>query len=72
VGDLLHSPVQILEPDYSSCFCEDPSAATATRRKVLEQAADTNELVIPAHFAGASAATVRRDGSRFAMGRWAG
>lgn len=72
VGDLLHSPVQILEPDYSSCFCEDPRAAAVTRREVLGQAADTNELVIPAHFAGASAATVQRDGNRFAIGRWAG
>jgi glyoxylase-like metal-dependent hydrolase (beta-lactamase superfamily II) len=71
VGDLLHSPVQILEPGYSSCFCEDPGAAAVTRRRVLERAADTGEVVIPAHFAGASAATVRRDGSRFAIDRWA-
>lgn len=72
VGDLLHSPVQILEPDCSSCFCENPEEAAVTRRKVLEQAADLNELVIPAHFAGASAATVQRDGTRFAITRWAG
>jgi hypothetical protein len=26
-GDTLHVPLQILEPDYSSCFCEDPAAA---------------------------------------------
>ncbi|MFL6056195.1 MAG: MBL fold metallo-hydrolase [Actinoallomurus sp.] len=71
VGDLLHSPVQILEPDYSSCFCEDPAQAAATRRSVLERAADTGELVVPAHFAGAGAAEVRRDGSRFAIERWA-
>lgn len=71
-GDLLHSPVQILEPGYSSCFCEDPRAAAVTRRRVLERAADTGELVIPAHFAGAAAATIRRDGSRFAISRWAG
>ncbi|MFB9840241.1 MBL fold metallo-hydrolase, partial [Actinoallomurus acaciae] len=62
VGDLLHSPVQILRPAYSSCFCEDPAQAAATRRAVLERAADTRELVVPAHFAGAGAAEVRRDG----------
>jgi glyoxylase-like metal-dependent hydrolase (beta-lactamase superfamily II) len=61
-----------LEPGYSSCFCEDPRAAADTRRRVLERAADTGELVVPAHFAGASAATVSRDGNRFAIGRWAG
>jgi glyoxylase-like metal-dependent hydrolase (beta-lactamase superfamily II) len=71
VGDLLHSPVQILEPDYSSCFCEDPAEAARTRRAVLERAADLGELVVPAHFAGPGAAEVRRDGTRFAVRRWA-
>jgi glyoxylase-like metal-dependent hydrolase (beta-lactamase superfamily II) len=71
VGDLLHSPVQILAPEHNSCFCEDPRQAAATRRSVLERAADTGELVVPAHFAGPGAAEVRRDGSRFAIRRWA-
>jgi glyoxylase-like metal-dependent hydrolase (beta-lactamase superfamily II) len=56
VGDVLHSPVQILEPAYSSCFCEDPEQAAATRQRLLERAADEVEIVIPAHFAGAGAA----------------
>jgi glyoxylase-like metal-dependent hydrolase (beta-lactamase superfamily II) len=71
VGDLLHSPVQILEPRYSSCFCENPEQAASTRRSVLERAADTRELVVPAHFAGAGAAEIRRDGGRLAISRWA-
>jgi glyoxylase-like metal-dependent hydrolase (beta-lactamase superfamily II) len=72
VGDVLHSPVQILEPAYSSCFCEDPAQASATRRRLLERAADTAELVVPAHFGGAGAGEVRRDGTRFAITKWAG
>ncbi|MFD7461377.1 MULTISPECIES: MBL fold metallo-hydrolase [unclassified Streptomyces] len=63
VGDLLHSPVQILRPDCSSCFCLDPQRAAASRRRVLERAADEGELVIPAHFAGAGVAEVRREGA---------
>jgi glyoxylase-like metal-dependent hydrolase (beta-lactamase superfamily II) len=70
VGDLVHSPVQVLEPGYSSCFCEDPKQAASTRRSVLERAADTKELVVPAHFAGPGAAEIRRDGSAFAISRW--
>lgn len=70
VGDLLHSPVQILEPDYSSCFCEDRAQAAVTRRRLLERAADTGELVVPAHFAGPGAVEVRRDGDRFAIERF--
>jgi glyoxylase-like metal-dependent hydrolase (beta-lactamase superfamily II) len=69
VGDLLHSPVQILEPSYSSCFCEDGVRAAETRRRVLERAADARELVVPAHFAGSGAAEVRRDGGHFTISR---
>ncbi|MBB2939805.1 glyoxylase-like metal-dependent hydrolase (beta-lactamase superfamily II) [Amycolatopsis bartoniae] len=72
VGDILHSPVQILEPAHNSCFCEDREQAAATRRRVLEQAADEGEIVVPAHFAGAGAVEVRRDGSRFRVRRWVG
>ncbi|WP_372664087.1 MBL fold metallo-hydrolase [Amycolatopsis kentuckyensis] len=72
VGDLLHSPVQILEPEHSSCFCEDPVQAAATRMGVLERAADRGELVVPAHFAGPGAVEVRRDGTKFAVRRQLG
>lgn len=71
VGDMLHSPVQILDPRFNSCFCEDPHMAAATRRAVLEQAADRRELIVPAHFAGPGAVEVRRDGSSFTVSGWA-
>ncbi|PDP89503.1 MBL fold metallo-hydrolase [Glycomyces fuscus] len=70
VGDLLHNPVQILEPDANSCFCEDPAGARATRRRILGRAADDNALVIPAHLGGHGAAEVVRDGDRFAIKGW--
>ncbi|AZM57716.1 MBL fold metallo-hydrolase [Streptomyces sp. WAC 01529] len=71
VGDLLHTPVQILEPGHSSCLCVDPQEAAATRVRVLGRAADERELVVPAHFRGAGAAEVRREGAKFAVSRWA-
>jgi glyoxylase-like metal-dependent hydrolase (beta-lactamase superfamily II) len=71
VGDLLHNPVQIFEPDANSCFCEDPTGARATRRRLLGWAADNHALLIPAHLGGHGAAEVERDGSRFAIKGWA-
>ncbi|WP_405016068.1 MBL fold metallo-hydrolase [Kitasatospora sp. NBC_00070] len=71
VGDLVHSPVQILRPDCSSCFCLDPAEAAASRRRILERAADQRELVVPAHFGGAGAVEVRKAGEGFALGPWA-
>ncbi|MFD4133391.1 MBL fold metallo-hydrolase [Streptomyces goshikiensis] len=72
VGDLLHSPVQILRPSCNSCFCMDRAAAAASRLRILERAADARELVVPAHFGGAGAVEVRRDGTGFALGPWGG
>ncbi|GGJ19999.1 MBL fold metallo-hydrolase [Streptomyces brasiliensis] len=71
VGDLLHSPVQILRPECSSCFCLDPGQAVASRRRVLERAAEERELVVPAHFAGGGGVQVRRTGGGFSLYRWA-
>jgi glyoxylase-like metal-dependent hydrolase (beta-lactamase superfamily II) len=51
-GDALHSPVQIFEPDISTSSCADPRLAAATRRALLEDAVETNRLLVPAHFRG--------------------
>ncbi|WP_221328633.1 MBL fold metallo-hydrolase [Actinoplanes sp. L3-i22] len=50
VGDLIHSPLQVIEPDHEICVSEDPAEAIRTRRRVLARAAATNSLVVPAHF----------------------
>jgi glyoxylase-like metal-dependent hydrolase (beta-lactamase superfamily II) len=71
VGDLLHSPVQILRPECNSRFCLDPAQAAATRRRVLQRALDERELVVPAHFAGAGAVEVREARHGFSLHRWA-
>ncbi|GAA5068066.1 MBL fold metallo-hydrolase [Nocardia callitridis] len=70
VGDMVHTPMQLLHPTCSSCLCLDPTEAASTRQRVLERAADRRELVIPAHFAGAAAVEIRRAGSRFEFGEW--
>ena len=71
VGDLLHTPLQIVEPDTNSCFCEDPAQARATRHRLLGWAADNNALVLPAHLGGHGGVQVERDGGRFAISSWA-
>ncbi len=69
-GDLLHTPLQLHAPHLSSCFCHDRPAAARTRRTVLEWAADHTALVIPAHFAGAGAVEIERNGSGFNARLW--
>jgi glyoxylase-like metal-dependent hydrolase (beta-lactamase superfamily II) len=49
-GDLMHCPIQVAEPDWSSHFDSDPSHARATRRAFCQRYADTHVTVRGAHF----------------------
>ena len=71
VGDLMHSPLQIPHPEQSPCFDEDIAQAAKARIALLESIADTNTLMLPAHFPGAGAAEVTRHGASFAVKKWA-
>ena len=70
-SDTVHVPVQFLEPDYSSCLCEDPAIATATCLQILGWAADNGALVMPAHVGGTGGVELIRDGTKFAIKQWA-
>jgi glyoxylase-like metal-dependent hydrolase (beta-lactamase superfamily II) len=71
LGDMIHNPVQIAEPDLNSAFCEDPAQARATRRRILEECAERNHLLVPGHFAAPHIGRVRTAGQgfRFLPGR---
>ncbi|HTK63853.1 MAG TPA: MBL fold metallo-hydrolase [Pseudonocardia sp.] len=71
VGDLLHTPLQIVEPDICPCLDEDEAKARVSRRRVLDSVADENRLLLPAHFPSAGAVELRRDGDRYAITEWA-
>ena len=61
-GDLMHHALQCVEPDWSTCFCADPEMAARSRRGVLEDAADTDTIVVPTHFPGPTAGRVVASG----------
>lgn len=71
VGDLVHTPLQILHPDHDTCLSEDQRGAARSRHRLLGQAAESNSLVIPAHLGGAGALQVARDGGSYSISRWA-
>jgi glyoxylase-like metal-dependent hydrolase (beta-lactamase superfamily II) len=58
-GDIMHTALQCAEPQLNSCFCIDPEAARATRRRLLETFADTHVMIIPAHFPSPTAGWIR-------------
>lgn len=70
-GDILHTPLQLARPDHSSCFCQDPATARATRRRLLGWAADNRAVLLPAHFGGHSALEITKHRDTFAVQQWA-
>lgn len=64
-GDLMHQPLQIYRPDWNSRFCDHAEDARASRRWLLERAAERASTVFTAHFANSSAGFVSRTGDRF-------
>ena len=66
-GDLMHSPVQCLHPDWRPWPDWDPTIAAKTRRAFLERYCDTATLVCTAHFPLPSAGRIvsTADGFRF-------
>lgn len=65
IGDLMHSPVQCAEPDWAACSDVDPILARQVRRGFLDAHADTDCLVLTAHFPSPSIGYIRRKGSAF-------
>jgi len=66
-GDIMHNPIQVPYPDINSGFCQDPAVARTVRRRVLDEAAEHNHLLLPAHFGPPHVGRVRRDGNAFAF-----
>jgi len=65
VGDIVHHPAQVYNPQWNSVYCEDQEEARLSRRLVLNEAADSGALLVPAHFGGAHVIRVAHEGPAF-------
>lgn len=64
-GDVMHHPIQLIRPEWSSRACEDRVQSATTRRALIERYADTDTLIAPAHFASPSTGHICRHGDAF-------
>jgi glyoxylase-like metal-dependent hydrolase (beta-lactamase superfamily II) len=71
VGDAIHHPIQIAEPQLSTAFCTDGKLAARTRVGILEDCAEHGYLLVPTHFDPPYIGHVQKDGRgfRFVPGR---
>jgi glyoxylase-like metal-dependent hydrolase (beta-lactamase superfamily II) len=68
-GDLMHFGVQVARPDWSAVFCVDGVASAATRKKFIDAYADSDVLIMPAHFPGPTCGHIigSSEGTRFRL-----
>ncbi|MBM3502348.1 MAG: MBL fold metallo-hydrolase [Alphaproteobacteria bacterium] len=59
-GDLMHHPIQVRRPDWSSFFCHDPVASRRTRERFMADHTDDDTLIFAAHFPGPTAGHIRQ------------
>lgn len=64
-GDVLHHPVQMVRPDLPFFADWDGALASQVRSSLLEEIAETDTVLLPAHFRGRSAGHVHRDGDAY-------
>jgi len=67
-GDVMHSPLEMAYPHVNTYACEDQEASRATRRKLLEEVAEEDHYLLPAHFPDPyTVCRVRRTADAFAV-----
>lgn len=66
-GDVMHHPLQLVRPGLSTMFDHDEARAVAVRARLLAECADSDRILLPAHFEGSSAGFIRGDGNGYRM-----
>jgi glyoxylase-like metal-dependent hydrolase (beta-lactamase superfamily II) len=66
-GDTIHSPLQLCDPSLSSAFCEDPAMSARSRTAMVEKLADTESVLLAAHFPAPVAGRVIRHRDAFKL-----
>jgi glyoxylase-like metal-dependent hydrolase (beta-lactamase superfamily II) len=64
-SDLMHHPLQVRYPTWSTRFCTDPDQARLTRVEFFKKHADSGRLVFPTHFPTPTGGTIARDGAGY-------
>ena len=63
-GDVVHHPIQIARPEWNSRFCVDPDMSRDTRKRFVDRHAETDVLILPAHFATPTVGRIVCNGER--------
>lgn len=63
-GDAIHHPMQLSRPDWFCSADVNPAESTRTRKRLVEDYADTDTLLLTGHFPGATAGRIVGGGGK--------
>ncbi|MBT3915679.1 MAG: MBL fold metallo-hydrolase [Rhodospirillaceae bacterium] len=66
-GDAIHHPIQLAHPEWSTNFCTDPVQSRETRMAFLNDYADTQTAILPAHFQAPDYGRIEQDGKSYRL-----
>ena len=66
-GDMMHHPIQLIEPERHANFDMDKAQGARTRREFVDRVADKSILVIGSHFTDPTSGWVVRDGQSWKL-----
>jgi glyoxylase-like metal-dependent hydrolase (beta-lactamase superfamily II) len=65
IGDVLHHPLQCIRPEWSTFACTDAIGSRVSRTRLVEEHADSDTLILPAHFPAPTAGHIKRHGASY-------
>ncbi|MFK7957066.1 MAG: MBL fold metallo-hydrolase [Lysobacterales bacterium] len=66
-GDVIHHPIQVEHPQWSTCFCWNPQLSAETRLNTLATVAKEDAWLLPAHFPTPTATKILQTEAGFRM-----
>ena len=65
MGDVIHHPLQLLKPEWSTLACTDRDLSRKTRTRLIEEHAERGTRLLPAHFPSPTAGRIVRQESAY-------
>jgi glyoxylase-like metal-dependent hydrolase (beta-lactamase superfamily II) len=65
MGDVIHHPLQLLRPEWSTLACTDRELSRQTRTRLIEEHAERGTRLLPAHFPNPTVGRIVRHGSAY-------
>ena len=66
-GDMMHHPIQLIDPERHGNFDMDKEQGARTRRAFVERFANTGTLIIGSHFSDPTSGWVVSDGDSWKL-----